>query len=83
MPTVPFLMKQTRSVKLFTKIPTQFILPLRLLLCDKSDDFYSDLTPPPFFFCGRSRARENVQIVNLGHCDACLRKWTTLVAMAA
>lgn len=51
MPTVvPFLMKQTRSVKLFTKIPTQFILPLRLLLCDKSDDFYSDLTPPPFFF---------------------------------
>lgn len=82
MPTVPFLMKQTRSVKLFTKISTQFILPLRLLLCDKSDDFYSDLTPP-LFFCGRSRARENVQIVNLGHCDACLRKWTTLVAMAA
>lgn len=51
MPTVvPFLMKQTISVKLFTKIPTQFILPLRLLLCDKSDDFYSDLTPPPPFF---------------------------------
>lgn len=59
MPTVPFLMKQTRSVKLFTKIPTQFILPLRLLLCDKSDDFYSDLTPPPpFFLRQKSRARK-------------------------
>lgn len=57
MPTVPFLMKQTRSVKLFTKIPTQFILPLRLLLCDKSDDFYSDLTPPLFFAVEVARAK--------------------------
>lgn len=49
-------------------------MPLRLLLCDKSDDFYSDLTPPPLFFAVEVARAKMVQIVNLGHCDACLRK---------
>lgn len=82
MPTVPFLMKQTRSVKLFTKYPLNLFCHYVYFCATKVMIFIQILLPPPFF-CGRSRARENVQIVNLGHCDACLRKWTTLVAMAA